>query len=96
VKIRNFVHKGLRQLYSEGNVKGVPPDMVDKLRKMFAFPDNMGDADELRALTTSKPHKLTGNREGTMSLSVTPNRRLTFHIDDAEREICDVNLEDYH
>jgi toxin HigB-1 len=63
---------------------------------MFAFLDNMGDADELRALTAWKPHKLTGNREGTMSLSVTRNRRLTFRIDDAEREICDVNLEDYH
>jgi hypothetical protein len=26
---------------------------------------------------------------------VTRNRRLTFTIDD-EREICDLNLEDYH
>jgi hypothetical protein len=24
------------------------------------------------------------------------NRRLTFRIDIAEREICDLNLEDYH
>jgi len=24
------------------------------------------------------------------------NRRLTFLIDPAEREICDMNLEDYH
>ena len=29
-------------------------------------------------------------------LSVTRNRRLTFRIDSAENEICDVNLEDYH
>jgi hypothetical protein len=28
-------------------------------------------------------------------MSVTGNRRLTFVIDD-EREICDLNLEDYH
>jgi plasmid maintenance system killer protein len=39
---------------------------------------------------------LTGNRKGTVSLSVTHNRRLTFRIDSAEQEICDVNLEDYH
>ena len=41
MKIRNFTHKGLKRLYSEDNAKGVPPDTVDKLRKMFAFLDNM-------------------------------------------------------
>jgi antitoxin HigA-1 len=37
-----------------------------------------------------------GDRRGTWSLSVTASRRLTFRIDTAEREIYDVNLEDYH
>jgi len=41
-------------------------------------------------------HSLTGDRKGTWSLSVTRNRRLTFRIDIAEREIYDLNLEDYH
>ena len=34
--------------------------------------------------------------QGHWSLSVTANRRLTFRIDALEREIYDVNLEDYH
>jgi toxin HigB-1 len=38
----------------------------------------------------------TTDRKGTWSLSVTRNRRLTFRIDTAELELCDVNLEDYH
>jgi proteic killer suppression protein len=80
----------------EGNAKGVPPDTIDKLRKMLVFLDAMDDLDELRALTAWKPHMLTGNRKGTASLNVTRNRRLTFRIDAAEQEICDVNLEDYH
>jgi proteic killer suppression protein len=96
MRIRNFLHRGLQRLYFEGNTKGVSPDTVDKLRKMFAFLDNMQDPDELRTLTTWKAHTLTGNRKGTLSLSVSRNRRLTFLIDPAEREICDVNLEDYH
>lgn len=96
MRIRNFVHKGLQQLYTDGRSKGVQPDTVDRLRKMFAFLDNMQDPDECRALTAWKAHTLTGNRKGTMSLSVTRNRRLTFRIDAAEQEICDVNLEDYH
>jgi proteic killer suppression protein len=96
VKIRNFVHKGLQRLYYEGNAKGVPADAVEKLRKMFAFLDAMEDPDELRALSAWKPHTLAGNRKGTVSLSVTRNRRLTFRVDAADHEICDVNLEDYH
>ena len=95
MKIRSFAHKGLKLLYSEDSTKAVPSDTVDKLRKMLAFLDAMQDAEELRALTSWKAHTLTGDRKGTWSLSVTRNRRLTFRIDD-EREICDLNLEDYH
>ena len=96
MKIRNFVYKGLKRLYSEDSAKGVPPDTVNKLRKMFAYLDNMQDPEELRSFTGWKVHTLTGDRKGTWSLSVTRNRRLTFRIDSDEREICDVNLEDYH
>jgi proteic killer suppression protein len=96
MKIRNFVHKGLKQLYAEDSVKGVPPDMVDKLRKMLAFLDEMDDPEELRTLPSWKAHTLTGDRKGVWSLSVTGNRRLTFRIEAANREICDLNLEDYH
>ncbi len=96
MKIRNFLHKGLKKLYADDNAKGVPPETTDNLRKMFSFLDDMEDADELRALPSWKAHTLTGNRRGTWSLSVTANRRLTFRIDNVEREICDLNLEDYH
>ena len=96
LRIRNFTHKGLKRLYSEGRAKGVPPESVDKLRKMLAYLDNIEDPEELRALSSWKAHTLTGDRKGAWSLSVTANRRLTFRIDTAEREIYDVNLEDYH
>lgn len=96
MRIRNFIHRGIKRLYADESAKGVPPDTVDKLRKMFAYLDNMEDVGELKALTVWKAHTLTGDRKGTWSLSVTRNRRLTFCIDPAEREICDVNLEDYH
>jgi len=51
VKIRNFTHKGLERLYTDANPKGVPPDTVDKLRKMFGFLDAMESPEELRTLT---------------------------------------------
>lgn len=96
MKIRNFTHKGLKRLYSEDIAKGVPPDTVDKLRKMLGFLNAIEDPEELRSLAAWKAHILTGDRKGTWSLSVTRNRRLTFRVDAAECEICDVNLEDYH
>ena len=39
---------------------------------------------------------MTGDRKGTVTLSVTRNYRLTFRINAAEPEIYDVDLEDYH
>jgi len=51
VPIRNFTHKGLKRLYAEDVAKGVPPDTADKLRKMFAFLDDMQDAEELQSLS---------------------------------------------
>lgn len=96
VKIRNFVHKGLKRLYAEGEARGVPHDTVDKLRKMLAFLDEMQEVEELRSLPAWKVHTLTGDRKGTWSLTVTRNRRLTFRIDSEGPEIVDLNLEDYH
>ncbi len=96
MRIRNFAHKGLKKLYEDDVARGVPPDNVEKLRKMLAFLDDMEELDELRALPSWKVHVLTGDLKGKWSLSVTANRRLTFRIDTDEREIYDVNLEDYH
>jgi len=67
---------------------------MDKLRNMLAFLDDMAHAEELRALYAWKAHVLAGDREGTGSLYVTRNRRLTFCSDTETREICDVKLED--
>jgi len=50
MKIRSFAHKSLKRLYEDDNAKGVPPDTVNKQRKMLAFVEAMQDADELRAL----------------------------------------------
>ncbi len=96
MRIRSFLHKGLKRLYADDVTRGVPPETVDKLRKMLAFLGEMEDSEELQMLPSWKAHLLTGDRKGTWSLSVTANRRLTFRIDASEREIYDLNIEDYH
>jgi len=94
VKLRNFIHKAIRRLFEQDDAKGLPPDAVDKLRKMLAFLEAMGNESELRDIPVWKAHRLTGDRRGTWSLHVTRNWRLTFRIDG--NEVVDVNFEDYH
>jgi len=94
VRIRSFAHAGLRRLYLTDQTKGLPPDAVDKLRKMLAFLQDMADVSELRALKAWKAHRLGGDRKGTWSLHVTRNWRLTFRIE--HDELVEVNYEDYH
>ena len=96
MKVRSFVHKGLKRLYLEDRAQDLPPDAVDKFRKMLAYLGDMEDTEELRSLPVWKAHMLTGDRKGTWSSYVTRNRRLTFRIDAAQNEICEVDLEDYH
>ena len=94
MEIRNFVHKGLKQLYLEDNVKGLPPDAVDKLRAMLTYLQDMDAPEELRAFPLWKAHRLTGDCKGVWSLHVTRNWRMTFRIEHGE--ILDVDYEDYH
>ena len=94
MKIRNFVHKGLKRLFLEDTAKGLPPDAVNKLRAMLTFLQDMQDPEKLRAFPLWKARKLTGDRKGVWSLHVTRNWRLTFQIKDGE--ILDVDYEDYH
>jgi proteic killer suppression protein len=54
---------------------------------MLAYLDDIEGPDESRSLTAWKVHSLVGDRKGTLSLSVTRNRRLTFRIDPTELEI---------
>lgn len=96
MRIGRFVHKGLKKLYSEDSVKGVPADAADKLRRMLAFLEAMSDEKELETIPVWKAHRLAGARKGVWSLHVTRNWRLTFQIDRAANEVCDVSLEDYH
>ena len=96
MKIRNFVHKGLKRFYEQADAKGLPSGCVDKLRKMIVYLEAMGDVGELHSVPVWKAHHLAGSRKGTWSLHVTRNWRLTFWIDNDQQEICDVDFEDYH
>lgn len=96
MKIRSVIHRGLRRFIERNDASGLPPPAVEKVRNIVTFLQDMDDARELRDVASWKAHQLTGDRKGTWSLSVTRNWRITFGIDKPEKEIFDLDYEDYH
>ena len=96
MKIRNVIHRGLRRFIERDDASGLSPSVVEKVRNIVTFLQEMEDARELQDVPSWKVHQLAGDRKGTWSLAVTRNWRITFGIDRTEREIFDLNYEDYH
>jgi proteic killer suppression protein len=96
MRIRNVIHRGLRRFIERDDASGLPPAVVEKVRNIVTFLQEMEAARELRDVPGWKVHRLTGDRKGAWSLTVTRNWRLTFRIDLAEGEIFDLDYEDYH
>ena len=93
--IDSIRHKALRSFAETGRTKGRPGNFVDRLRHMLAYIAVMDGVDELVVPPNFGEHRLTGDRAGLWSLTVTKNWRMTFRINDAGG-IGDLDLEDYH
>ena len=96
MRIRNVIHKGLRRFVEADDASGLQSAVVEKLRRIVSFLQDMEREDELCTVPSWKAHQLTGDRKGTWSLFVTKNWRLTFWSDNDEVEIIDLDYEDYH
>jgi proteic killer suppression protein len=96
MKIRNVVHRGLRRFIQRNDPSGLAAAVVERVRNILTFLQEMEDAQELRDMPSWKAHQLTGDRKGTWSLTVTHNWRITFRIDPTEGEVLDLDYEDYH
>ncbi len=96
MEIRNIRHKGLKAFVEQGQTRGLQSRYVDKIRDVMTFLLEMEAVEELFDLKKYRPHRLTGDREGTFSLSVTPNWRITFRHDPKTNELFDLDYEDYH
>ena len=96
MKTRKVVHRGLRRFIQHNDASGLAPAVVERVRNILTFLQEMETAQELRDVPRWKAHQLAGDRKGTWSLTVTRNRRITFRIDQTEGELFDLDYEDYH
>ena len=95
MEIETVRHKALLALIVSGKSKGLPSNLVDRLRKMLVWLDAIDRVSDLYVPPNYGAHQLTGDRAGVWSLTVSRNWRMTFRITDM-LTIEDLDLEDYH
>ena len=91
--IRKIRHKGLKKLYEDDSAAKVNPDHADKLRRILARLDAASSPQDMD-LPGYRLHQLKGQREGTWSVRVSGNWRVTFRFEGGHA--TDVDFEDYH
>jgi toxin HigB-1 len=94
METESISHKALKRFFLTGNSKGLAGD-IERLRAMIAFIAATASLDELARPPNYGLHRLTGNRAGTWSMTVTRSWRLTFTVAQTGA-VADLNLEDYH
>ena len=96
MQLARFRHKGLRQLHQDGNAKGLPPAMADKLRKLLFALETADYLEQVSRFPGWKLHPLKGNLKGFWSLTVTGNWRLIFCYEEETNTASEIDLIDYH
>jgi proteic killer suppression protein len=93
VAIRGFRHKGLELLFTAGKVSKVQAEHAERLRLILG---RLNVAREPRdmGLPGLKLHPLKGARQGTWSVRVSGNWRVTFVF--VGSDVDQVDYEDYH
>jgi len=61
MRIRNVIHRRLRRFIEHADASGLQPSVVEKLRRMISFLQDMASEEELRAVPSWKAHLLTGD-----------------------------------
>ena len=94
--IKNFKHKGLKQLYDSDTKKGIIPEHYDKLSFILTTLDGALELDDID-MPGLDLHPLKGNRKDEYGVSVNGPWRVTFKFDIIKNEavISDVNYENY-
>ena len=96
MRLVRFRYKGLRQLYTDDNTKGLSAFLVDKVRKLLFALETAENLEQVGRFPGWKLHPLKGDLKGYWSLTVTGNWRVIFRYEEAVNTASDIDLIDYH
>ena len=91
--IKSFAHKGLEQFFVTGSKAGIQPRHAIRLRLILAQLQQARMLEDMN-IPTLRLHELKGDRQGTWSVTVQANWRVTFRFAEGDAEVVD--YEDYH
>jgi len=91
--IRNFKHKGLREFFNNGSIKGINPAHADKLATRLDRLNASVCPGDMR-LPGYRLHELGGQEKGTFAINVSGAWRMTFKFD--ADNATDVDYCQYH
>jgi proteic killer suppression protein len=91
--IKTFKHPGLKRFFINDDHRGILARSEARIERLLDRLDVAVKAEDMN-IPGFKFHRLTGDRKGTYSVSVTGNWRITFRFDG--ENAVDVDLEDYH
>ena len=91
--IKSFKHKGLKEFFFTGSIKGINPEHASKIRRILTLLNEACDVNELD-YTGFMLHKLKGSMQNLWSVTVNGNYRITFEFRNQNAYILDYT--DYH
>lgn len=91
--IKSFKHKGLRDFFLKGSIKGINPEHSVKVRRILTLLNEVDDVLELNYVGF-RLHKLKGEMKNLWSVAIKGNYRITFEFKDKNAYILDYL--DYH
>jgi proteic killer suppression protein len=92
--IRSFRHKGLRRLFEEDDVRGIPPQLAGRLRSILTFLNAATTVEQAAPFPGFRLHPLRGNLKGMWSITVSGNWRVVFRFE--EGDAFELDFLDYH
>ena len=94
MNIRGIKHRGLRRFLENDDPRELRPDLVNRARNILTALVAAADMQGVQGPPGWRTHRLSGDREGTWSVSVSGNWRITFDLEGGD--ITNLDLEDYH
>ena len=92
--IRGIKHRGLRRFLENDDPREFLPDLVNRARNILTALVAAADMQGVQVLPAGGFIVSSGDREGTRSVSVSGNWRITFDLEGGD--ITNLDLEDYH
>ena len=92
--IRTFADRATQQVWAYQRSRKLPPDIQQTARRKLAQLNRVERPAELREPPGNRLEELKGTRQGTYSIRINDQWRITFRWSDGGAE--DVRIEDYH